>query len=306
MNGPWYSTETAMELLGLKREELLFHVEKFNIYPVLFTKERPFLLFEKGLQKKWVGYATCTYRGHVLLLETDILRLLDDSEIRLGDDCKVRLEEPDNIRNLSYDYPFESPLPLGRISHWREHERSDCYEYEYEGLGWGYATPLPVEERSPQSILNTLVKSFATGEDQSTLPPEKKVLNFHQNSLFRISDMRFAASEIERLQSTLSQEVKKEVESFTPQPPTLKGKRISQLHELIFRALVANPSASAKALWSLIQQDYELDSPAYDIDGIIRVMDASCIEWCSRNGNPQSMKWGSFQTLLPKLKKQLV
>lgn len=44
-------------------------------------------------------------------------------------------------------------------------------------------------------------------------------------------------------------------------------------------------------------------SPVFDSESILQKVDAECIEWRSRNGTEQSLKWGSFQDLLSKLKK---
>lgn len=298
MDGPWYTLETTKEKLGLNQEELFYHIAKFNIYPVVFTKERPFLLFEKGRRRSWSGVGTCLYRGHILLLGDQITRLLDEGELRI-EQGMTRLQEPDGAKNVSSDYPFQSSLPLGSIHEWQE-------SYDTLEVECFYATPMPIEQRPAIDELSDIL--FGKGSSKEGEQPQiRKILNFHTNSLVKIEDIRFASSEIERLLSTLSPAKKNEEksETNTNTPPRLKGKRISQLHQLIFSALVDNTSASAKELWDLIQQDSDSDTPIYDQENIISIMDAACIEWCSRNGVEQSMKWASFETLIPKIRKQL-
>ncbi|MEH6625567.1 MAG: hypothetical protein V7739_03915 [Motiliproteus sp.] len=117
---------------------------------------------------------------------------------------------------------------------------------------------MPEEQKTAQTVLNE-IENMITGKKA----PIETVLNFQTNSLFKIEDIRFADCQIKRLLSTLSSAQKndEESETRTNTPARLKGKRISQLHELIFRALIDNPTASTKELWSMIEQDSESDTP---------------------------------------------
>lgn len=300
MDGPWYTLETTKEKLGLNQEELFYHIEQFNIYPVVFTKERPFLLFKKsGGGGRWRGFGTCLYRGHILLLGDQIFRLLDEGELRI-EQGMTKLQEPEAAKNISTLYPFQSPLPMGRIHEWEE--SYDSLEVEFL-----YATPMPEEHRPAIDQLPDMLfgkESSVEGERSQT----RTILNFHTNSLIKIEDIRFADSQIKRLLSTLALDLEcKECSNIQANvPPSLPGTRVSQLHQLIFNTMFYNPSSSALELWELIEHDYKSDAPVYDQDGIIQVMDAVCIEWCSRNGVEQSLKWTSFETLVSKLKKKLV
>ncbi len=164
---------------------------------------------------------------------------------------------------------------------------------------------MPEEQRPAINQLSDILFGNESSKEGKQSQIEM-ILNFHTNSLVKIEDIRFSSSEISRLLSTLSPETNDtEPKPETNTPPCLPGKRVSQLHQLIFDAMFYNPSASTLDLWDLIQQDSESDTPLYDQDGIIKIMDTACIEWRSRNGVNQSMLWGSFVTRVSTLKNKL-
>tara|TARA_R110001583_G_scaffold124563_2_gene275965 strand:- start:422 stop:1345 length:924 start_codon:yes stop_codon:yes gene_type:complete len=307
MQGPWYTLDTTKQKLSLTQEELFYHIEKFNIYPVVFTKEQPFLLFKKGFRKRWIGVATCLYRGPFLLHGDQIFKLLDDGEVRLGEGI-ASLKDRSGVKGFNTDYPFKSPLPLGRIYEWQEPD------FDGEEVEFLYATPMPKEQKAERMIAHEfsqmLIKHGAPMPEIEK-PTAETTLNFQTNSLFKIEDIRFAASEIERLLSLDSGKIDQPDNHFKENNPKdsertqSSGKRVNQLHQLILRALHDNQGVSATSLWKIIQRDAELDCPLYDIEAIIIAMDSDCIEWRSLKHVERSILRSSFDATVSKLRSQL-
>lgn len=322
MQGPWYTFEEAQELLSFNRSELLHEIDAGSIRPVVTTKQRSFLVFKRDENQHWLGLGACRYRGCLTLHADTIANILENGEVNLRTGSG-RFLEPHKVTNWSADYPFKQQPPFETIKKW------------YGGgvdkidLGRCAVTPLPEEKESSEvtvsklmNNLGRLMETIASPQTQSA-PKQAEdpylsdlaakaearpaMLDFKTNSLFKKEDLRIAASEIERFKTAVVPALEEEEESQPVKQTTsrLEGKRTSLLYELFFRAIEANPSATAKQLWCIIQDDWESDSPLYDIESIITNMDESCVEWRSDHYNDQALKRSSFAPVLSKLKKQL-
>ena len=315
MQGPWYTFEEAQELLSFNRSELLYEIDVGAVRPVVSTKQRPFLVFRRDKDRGWIGLGTCDYRGSLELHSDSITNLIENGEIKLGK-APARLLEPQKAKNWSRRYPFKQQPPFDVLAEWRGDES------EGVDLSKILVTPLPLEGESSTAFIGGLAKSAMQfmAKDDETLSSSKEMAqinkvmelypytwSFDTNSKFLSEDLRIAASEIERFKTAIIPDPKEEQESPPVKQTTsrLEGKRTSQLYELFCRALEANPSVTAKQLWSIIQDDWESDSPLYDIESIITNMDESCIEWRSDHYNDQALKRSSFAPVLSKLKKQI-
>ncbi|WP_293269026.1 hypothetical protein [Neptunomonas sp.] len=313
MQGPWYTFEEVQELLSFNRSELLYQVDTGAVRPVVTTKQRPFLVFRRDKNQRWIGLGTCSYRGCLTLHSDSITSLIENGEIRLGKGS-ARLLEPQKVKNWSGRYPFKQLAPFDVLAEW------SGSEWEVIELSKLAVTPLPLEGQSSTAFIGGLAKSamqFMTKNDQA-LPDSKEMAkineamelypytwNFDANSKFSSEDLRIAASEIERFKTARTPELEEELQPVKQVLSRIEGKRTSQLHQLILRVLVDNPDTKSKDFWRLIQNDWESDEPLYDLEGIIVNMDAVSIEWRSLGYTDQSLKRASFGATVSKLKKKL-
>lgn len=315
MQGPWYTFDEAQELLSLNRSELLYEIDSGAVRPVVTTKQRPFLVFKRDKDRRWIGLGTCDYRGSLEFHPDSITNLIENGEIKLGKGS-ARLLEPKKAKNWSGNYPFKQQPPFDLLAEWRGDES------EGVDLSKVIVTPLPLEGESSTAFIGGLAKSAMqfVAKDDPILSNSKEMTqitkameqypyawSFDVNSKFLAEDLRIAASEIERFKTSkvLDQEEEQEPQSGKPLISRLEGKRTNQLHELFCRALEANPSVTAKQLWSIIQDDWESDTPLYDSESIITNMDESCVEWRSDHYNDQALKRSCFGPVLSKLKKKM-
>ncbi|MEH6470332.1 MAG: hypothetical protein V7752_03705 [Halopseudomonas sp.] len=294
MRGPWYTLKDAEDILSFKRAELLYHIDIGAIQAVVHTNSRAFLIYKNDDKQRRKGIATCMYRGCLLIHSNNVAHLLEGNEITLGKQGS-RILEPNNVLKWNSTYPFSQAPSFCNMHGW---EPESWHDINIAKFG---ATPLPKEG---PTILGAIASLMAAKDSIS--PNSHLALDYESNSLFKPEDIRIPASEIELFSAPKTPELKalkrnKEIDSA----PKLNGKRTNQLHELMFRALLANPSSGTKELWFLIKNDWESDSPQYDQEQIITAMDATCIDWRSRNYVEQAMKRTSFGPVLSKLKKQL-
>lgn len=318
MQGPWYTFEEAQELLSFNRSELLHEIDTGSIRPVVTTKQRSFLVFMRDVNKYWLGLGVCRYRGCLTLHPNTITTLLEHGEVNLNAGSGSFLE-PHKVSNWNANYPFKQQPPFEVIKDWYGREVEDV------DLRRCAVTPLPEERASNEVTLSNLMNGFSNlMETIASQPPKQAedpylsdlaakaearpaMLDFKTNSLFKKEDLRIAASEIERFRAAIVPDLQEEQESPPVKQTTsrLEGKRTSQLYELFCRALEANPSVTAKQLWSIIQDDWESDTPLYDSESIITNMDESCVEWRSDHYNDQALKRSCFGPVLSKLKKKM-
>jgi hypothetical protein len=324
MQGPWYTFEEAQELLSFNRSELLHEIDNGSIRPVVTTKQRLFLVFKRDEDQHWLGLGVCRYRGCLTLHPNTILSLLEQGEVYLRNGSG-RFLELQKVTEWQSSYPFKQPPPFGVLKKWEGRFREDVDLSKYA------VTPLPEERRSNEAALYKMMDSFssalgsisdigAKNAPKRTLAEEPYmrelaakaearpvILDFKTNSLFKKEDLRIAVSEIERFKTAIvsDREIALELQPVAQATSGLEGKRTNQLHQLFLRALEANPSAKTKQLWSVIQEDWESDSPLYDSERIITNMDEFCVEWRSDYYNDQAFKRSSFGPVLSKLKKQV-
>lgn len=183
-------------------------------------------------------------------------------------------------------------------------------------LGYFGATPFPNEFEPLHKTLKPLMDQLAAAFpevnrlNQKNAQVEKVPLNdyaldFKKNSKLNPEDLRIPASEIDRYKEQLIKEDKANriAEVMTPIASKTQRKRQNQMYEIIERILGKKQDISAKDAWQIIQKDSEKEDRLFDLDNILGVVDADCIEWTSRNGVNNSMSWDSFQAILSKLKK---
>lgn len=301
--GPYYTLSEAQELLSLRETELLFAVEKGELTPVVITASRPMLVVTRSETGAWTGHATCTYRGPLVMHKQTIKRLLDEERFRLRTSTAIPLEYGD-ISGWSTDYPFKKQTPHGPIKAWNPRALAELQPYSFG------VTPLPREFQPVTNMFgDMLAKMAAVSPEMNEVYRETTLqngpkpagldtleLDFDSRSAFSREDLRIPKSEIDKRLNLTTK----------ASPNSLPAEeRENQLHDLIYRVLAANPGIKAKAAWRLIEEDHALESPVYDSDDIIEVIDTDSIQWRSRYGKSQSLAWGSFQTLLPRLRNKM-
>lgn len=304
MKGPWYTLEEATQKLGLSRSELIYLIAEKEVLPTVHTKARSFLLFRHN-NNGWTGRASCQYRGHLVLHHNNIMKLMDNEELYLNTGSCLLLEQ-NGILSWSSSYPFAKPLPHDPLTEWIPTDQDNIK------LPQLLATPLPKEAETGLSAINRGLKAYKKAEGLNDLTQTSHLfmdskpllsLLFKENSLFIPDNLRIPASEINRYQqikSALTTRGPKDQKRIEP-----VKERENQLHTLIERIVIDQPKVSAKKAWRLIENDCELDEPLFDHDGILMRVDDKCIEWRSRHGREQSLKYRSFCTQLGKIKKQI-
>ena len=307
-SGPCYTLSEAQDILSMRPSELAHAVRKGEIQAVIYTELRNMLLFLPRESGDWVGCATCKYRGHMSLHIQTITSLLDGQTIHIGQGWG-RLWEEFGVSNWSSQYPFQRELPHGAIKEWQAVERE---QFPINKL---CATPLPNEFTPWTDSLAAMMEQVAKSKlearsyedfQKSKYPELGPCLDFKANSEFKPGALRISNSEIERYRERQSEWKKEQrvvtaIDSAKSKNPKMRG---SQLHQLIERIIQAEPGITAKEAWKLIEQDAGLDEPIFDIEHILERVDSDCIEWCSRDGNDQSLSWPSFKATLSKLKKK--
>ena len=299
MYGPWYPLEEACEILGIRRSELSYLIAKGELQPVAFTTERPFLLTSRDTEGRWIGRASCRYRGHLRMHPKVIQPLIDGEPIKVKSGMAVL--EPEAIGNWSSSYPFKRQDPIPPLSGWQPAVKDP------ELIRTLIALPFPKEGVSTHSALSRATKHIEkaleaqkTGdryEMRELFPVEDNQLFFEQNNEFSPKDVRIPASEIE---SYLDRSNVPEAEA----PPRDTNQKENQLHTLLFRIIQHNPDIKAKQAWALLEEDYEADTPKFDIDGIVQAISPTELEWLSRHGNTSYQKFSSFAPTLSKVRRK--
>lgn len=304
MHGPWYTFEDALDILSLRRAELLHLIDTDAIKPVVDTQLRSFLVVKEATNNGWIGVGTCNYHGCLKTHKSYISTLLQGKEVRLKG-LAIMLE-PSKVQRWNPAYPYKTKPPFENIYSWKPLEWDDVDSFKLA------VSPKPSEAPSTKATLDKLAGILTNTDRKSSWSNDDipNVLNFHSNSLFTPSDLRIPGSEIKRYQASITA-VKEPAETKLSEQkeigfPKLPGKRVNQLHQLIFNTLSEHPDTGPTELWEIIQSDYESDTPRYDTDSILRAMDSSCINWESRKGVPQTMQWNSFESRVSELKQKLL
>lgn len=303
MQGPWYTLEDTVDKLNISLSELHHLVSQGEIQPVVCTKSRRFLLY-RAIGENWTGFATCDYRGHILFPQAITFGLMDGDTVELQGRGGQLLEES-GVQSWRPAIPFENPLPHGPLTDWQATKWGEVPITRFT------ATPLPSERETTastiQQTVNTLMaanpKLYSPHLERSPLyrpSAEPDIRLVFDNATFTPDDLRVPASEIEAYQQRQRQALHRV-------PAGSGGSKLdtreNQLHTLVDRILEQYPDISAKAAWKIIQDEPDLDAPVFDQDEILERVDAECIEWRSRNGTRQALKWASFRPLLSNRKK---
>ncbi len=310
LEGPYYPLAEAAQNMDLSVTELKHHIENDELQAIVYTKPRSMLLLRKNGDGDWTGYATCNYRGHYTLHKSYVQQLLDGEDIFIGTGFG-KIVNRDGISALSTSYPYKLLPPRPPITVWAAIELEELKPY----LGNLSATPLPIEKEAATKKMDDLLKQFAglidKGDGVGSPPPSLHngpdyVLDFKSNSEFSPPDLRVASSEIRRFLDDKAQKAKEASLLTSMQPWGRKGDstRENQLHSMIERILTKIPSASPKQVWKIIEQDFNSDDPLFDVDCIIQHVSPETIEWSSRHGKDQTLRWNSLPPLLSKLKKR--
>lgn len=303
MNGPWYTLAETIDKLGITDSELTHQINQGTFTPVVYTKSRWFLLFRLLPEDNKPG-ATCEYRGHLSMDRAALFRLLDGETV--GQEASnIQLLEPTGILAWRTAYPFQHPHRA--LSDWRPVAQDQAPLSHFEAI------PMPSEQQTVPSQLKSLLNRCIDANpepykpfiDQPPFDEAKPEPAFHlvfKNSSFSPDDLRVSHSDIERCQDRFV------LEQATKPEPAAKGgrERENQLHTLIRRILITEPSLDAKRLWRLIQHESQAEEPRFDSDAILLRVDEDSIEWHSRQGAERELRWQSFGPLVSKLRKQLI
>ena len=302
--GTWYTLSDTCATLNITISELHGLIDQQKLSPIIFTKARSFLLFTPN-NNEWGGHAVCTYRGPLGVHARVIEQLMDGDSASIGSGYGRLLDER-GIQSWQSDYPFKKTLPHKPLTAWKPMQQGAM------PLSHFAATLYPTEGVTARTQMTKSLKVFTesmkklqesqeTGKPYSApsfdLPGDNDLALIFDAPAFESDSLRIPFSDIKALQTGTTLPL-----IGSDDGPRI-NKRENQLHSLIGRILESNPKISASHAWKLISQEVDADEPVYDIDCILRLVDADCIEWVSRNGNGQAMTWGSFQTKLSRLKK---
>ncbi len=294
---PCYPFSEALTKLDLSPAELSYEIDRGSIEAVVYTPSRNLLLFRHDKNNQWIGFATCQYRGHLLVHKSFIQLLIDNQNSHLGK-ATARVLDIDGVTHLSTEYPFKYESMHAPFSEWKSFPPEELTRY-ISKLG---AVPMPREQEHGMKIIQDLVHSFTGNKKKDPIKIHEGpdlVLNFQENSKFSKNDLRIPCSEISRFNRN------KKINRPKPVAvDTKSGKRSSQALELIKRVFLENPSYSSNQLWNIIREDCDTDEPLYDTDYILINVDSECIEWKSTYGNEQSMKRGRFSNVISQLRKE--
>jgi hypothetical protein len=308
MNGPYYSLEDACKKLSISISELRHLITSREIYPVVYTKKRSFLIHTRNGRDNWIGHAICLYRGHLIIASDHIATLLsgEHAEFQKG---AGRILEPESLLTWQTAYPFKKTLPSPPLNAWEPIEQ---HEVEISKV---LATPLPIEAHPAVAgitkiaeILGTIAQArnvSISNEITSAVKPFHELddlkLYFDNNGTLEPDCLRITNAEILRYENRRAKP--KEARSAPKEYKVAEdGKRENQLHSLIGRILNDYPDIKPKTLEKIIRAEASSDEPNYDHDNILGVVDSSGIAWESRHANEGFLKWISLSGLLSKLR----
>jgi hypothetical protein len=284
---------------------------------VAYTNIRDFMLCT-DIGNGWRGNCLCSYRGHLTLHQNSIEQLINGESIKIGNGW-CRLLEKNGVANIREHYPFERKLPHPPLLEWDEYSSRDKPIYQF------HATPAPIESHDAIQVISQTLVAFSEAiiasspnqnheaSDKIKTLADKNIKRplrlFFSQSEFKPDCIRIPKSEIDWY---MQQSDRSDITDPTPRLSNSisqrlidDGKRENQLHTLINRLVIDQPRISTKVAWQLIQADCNSDAPLYDLENILYLVDEDCIEWKSRNGIEQTLKWTSFRPLLSKLKSSM-
>lgn len=307
-HAPCSTFEEAQTILSMHPSELAHAIRAKEITPVVYTKNRQMLIFSYRRKLNW-GHATCLYRGHLNLPDAHIEVLLEGDSVALDNNFGTLLD-PEGVQSYSTTYPFKRPTPRAWLHDWSPIERSRLV------LEAARATPLPGEGKPILDTISDFVEVLTSHKndggtvDTSTVLKEdinKLEFDFKSNSTFEPQNLRIPASEIKKYKQRLAVSSCKPLidNNSNPHGTITTGSRTNQLHTLLTRILNTNPKITAKAAWRVMGEEVNRVEPLFDTENILQVVDPVCIEWRSRHGKDQSVRWSSFQSLLSKLRRQI-
>ena len=299
MYGPWYTLNEASKILGILRSDLIHIIESKNLTPVTFTSERPLLLLSRGEDGHWVGQASCRYRGHLQMHPNEIQQLTDGKPVSVK--STMAILETKGVSKWNPNYPFKKSMPIPPLAAWHP---TDIHPDTVKSL---YAIPFPRESIPVNSALHRMTNSIQKmlAEDnpakkydfEPSFKEEDTRLLFDQNNLFHPEDIRIPKSEIELYLSGSA-------DKTTKKSNDASDEKENQLHTLLSRIVNKNPQIKSKEAWSILEHDYDADEPEFDTDGIIRSITPTEIEWVSRHGNTNYLKFSSFAPTLSKIRRK--
>lgn len=293
---PSYTLAEAAQLLNITESDVHYQIEKGDITPILFTVQRSFIVFSEDERGRKIGHCHFIYQGPLQVQEKLIQVIIKGNEGPFYGTFQIL----DGSRVSAYNnqYPFKNKIPNKEFVSWEPKELTGI------DSKLCYAAVMPKETQQLFGLLSETLSRMSAGnhmdlkESQNKKAEAPYEYNWHENGNWGIQDFRIPLLEIERKQKACTAPAL--VDSLRRLPKT--DKKNNQLHGLIEIVFLDNPGASTHKLWSLIRKDGELDSPLYDIDGIIKATDADCIEWESSYGNYQSMKRRTFDNHISKIR----
>lgn len=308
----YYTLEDARQLLGLNRSDLNSVIENKKLVPVLFTASRQFLSIKHRGQNDWQGLAVFSYRGHVQVAHSTIVRLLDNHSVNIGA-ALIKILDVAGVGNISSQNPYVSSLPLSPLIEW-----SGSESVEVGGVLSNLAAPMPKEIKDTiQKSLSPLALLADTDSPSAELAKQlwsnsqkldneiiKPKLNFTENSHFHIDDLRIPLAAIESFKRHAEKQ-EAEAVSNIEQAKAIPRVRENQLHNLVISILNDNPAIKLRDVWRIIREDCYRDEPLYDVDNILLEVDGKCIEWVSKNDYQQSCTYKTMGNLVSKFSKSL-
>jgi hypothetical protein len=279
----------TLEELGatIASSEIFYAIQNRTLVFSFFIPDKEYIAVEPYTGGK-VGQTVLSYEGVVSLSHDDSIQLLHNKSLQVK---FLTLMNRGNATICRYKYPFKLKIPNSYMDAWCPRRLRDMPAKDIEVVVMGK------EKKDEMAYLKHVLKLREIPSNTPTTIEDNALALSFDDALLR-HDHLVAAGLIREPRNSLSNE------TFHT---TLKGKRVSQFHELLAQLLDSKPKLSAKSCEAIIRLEHSLsvDEREYDRKGIIVDISDTELVWKSSYGSRQTINLSSLGTILSKVRKRL-
>jgi len=301
LRSPWYTLPEAQEILELKDSEITYAIQEKTLLAHLKTAPRKMMAVTRTESGKLIGHATFSYNGHLTTHSNHVVKLIEEEQLKKS--FFFNLSEKENVDLWNTGYPYKSELPNGALLDWQPMSHEEFLSTPKHSI------PMPKEFIPLTKGLAEAVEKMMdahgtklpaeTHEYYSKAKSQPLSFDFKDQSKLIVTDIRVSRTEIERFRTPSLSPT-----GLKPSPPlaSFEPESSHQLKGLITKILREYPTIKTLDIWKIIETDSKNEDPIFDQDNILGCVDADCIEWTSRHGKGQSMKWSTFQAQVSRIR----
>jgi hypothetical protein len=298
------------ENFGISDGDIQYLNAETDVSFCLFCKTSDVVL--GGYKKdKFVGFGQAKYSGLISLTKNQQISLFENEKVKIS---TSKILQKDKITQYSPVYPFTVKIPNTVFSEWW----AAAFEsIPYETIHFCFK---PDERKSMINKIDrfihqvSAIQSIKSSSKLSTaLVDKSKHIEdelFYKWNSFTVSDICIIASELEKAQMYLTENVVlKETPLIKPvtqmRNPTVE--RESDFNSLLTRIISSERYISAKSVWSILEGEVKLQANERKFDqyNILKSIIADELFWESRYGNSGTQKFSSLNTTVSRVKKKL-